>query len=243
MKLHRGKIAVLLLAAACLAGCASDGRDDADNSPPMPIASALPQESGHSSVSSQPGQQALQCAPYVRAHSQVKLFGDAATWWTQATGKYERGSQPTAGAVMVLHNYSGSDHGHVAVVRRVVSPREIRIDHANWLNDGSIYVNDPVVDVSAANDWSVVKVWNIKAGGWGAKIFPVQGFIGAGASPADTQMVEVRSEIEAQGTGQANLVWDQGREVALQKAGRLPDESAPPSRLAKDQRSGGGKRS
>ena len=44
---------------------------------------------------------------------------------------------------MVLNNYAGADRGHVAVVRRLVSPREIRVDHANWLDDGSIYVNDP----------------------------------------------------------------------------------------------------
>ena len=85
---------------------------------------------------------------------------------------------------MVLFNYASSGSGHVAVVRRIVSSREIRVDHANWNNDGSIYVNDPVVDVSAANDWSQVKVWNIKTGGWGTKTFPVQGFIGAGASAA-----------------------------------------------------------
>jgi hypothetical protein len=81
---------------------------------------------------------------------------------------------------MVLNNYAGPTHGHVAVVRLLVSPREIRVDHANWLNDGSIYVNDPVEDVSSANDWSVVRVYNLKTGGWGGKLYPVQGFIGAG---------------------------------------------------------------
>ena len=51
---------------------------------------------------------------------------------------------------MVMVGYAGKHRAHVAVVRRLVTPREIRVDHANWLNDGAIYVNDPVVDVSLA---------------------------------------------------------------------------------------------
>jgi surface antigen len=133
------------------------------------------------------GQKPLQCVPYAREHSQVKIFGDAWTWWDQASGKYERGASPAHGTVMVLHNYAGPNHGHVAVVRRIVSSREIRIDHANWLNDGSIYVNNPVVDVSAANDWSQVRVFNIQTGAWGGKTYPVKGFIGSGANRAPVE--------------------------------------------------------
>jgi surface antigen len=130
------------------------------------------------------GQAPVQCAPYAREHSQVKIFGDADTWWDQAAGRFARGPLPQQGAVMVLANYAGPDRGHVAVVEKLVSAREIRVDHANWLDDGAIYVNDPVADVSAANDWSAVRVWNIKTGGWGRRIYPVQGFIGPGAAPA-----------------------------------------------------------
>ena len=78
---------------------------------------------------------------------------------------------------MVLSNYAGPDRGHVAVVERIVSSREIRVDHANWLDDGAIYVNDPVADISPDNDWSMVRVFNIKTGAWGGHIYPVQGFI------------------------------------------------------------------
>ena len=83
---------------------------------------------------------------------------------------------------MVLTGYAGPERGHVAVVRELVSPREIRVDHANWLDDGAIYLNDPVRDVSADNDWSAVRVWNLKTGAWGGKIYPVQGFIGPSAA-------------------------------------------------------------
>ena len=69
------------------------------------------------------------------------------------------------------------------MVGRIVSSPENHIDHANWLNDGSIYVNNPVVDVSPANDWSQVRVFNIQTGAWGGKTYPVKGFIGAGSNP------------------------------------------------------------
>jgi hypothetical protein len=119
----------------------------------------------------------LQCVPYARTHSAVELFGNATVWWAKAAGVYTRGSEPAEGAVLVLNGYS-KHRAHVAVVRRIISPREIRIDHANWLDDGAIYVNDPVVDVSENNDWSVVKVWNIRNGSWGTRTYRVQGFIG-----------------------------------------------------------------
>ena len=120
----------------------------------------------------------VQCVPYARMHSTVDLHGDAYTWWDQADGLYERGLEPVEGGIMVLMDYAGKRRAHVAVVRRQISLREIRVDHANWLNDGAIYVNDPVLDVSPDNDWSQVKVWNIRSGSWGTRVYKVQGFIG-----------------------------------------------------------------
>ena len=93
---------------------------------------------------------------------------------------FPREVTPETGAVLVLTGYAGPERGHVAVVRSLVSTREIRVDHANWLGDGAIYLDDPVTDVSENNDWSQVRVWNIRTGGWGTRIYPVQGFIGPG---------------------------------------------------------------
>jgi hypothetical protein len=124
----------------------------------------------------------LQCVPYARLHSSVKLYGDAYTWWQKAAGHFARGTRPREGAVMVLNNYAGPERAHLAVVRKIVSPREVRIDHANWFDDGAIYVNDPVIDVSGENNWSSVRVWNIRTGSWGERIYPVQGFIGPDGS-------------------------------------------------------------
>ncbi len=81
---------------------------------------------------------------------------------------------------MVLTGYAGPGRAHLAVVASEVSGREITIDHANWLDDGAIYVDDPVRDVSAENDWSQVRVFNLRTGAWGSHIYPVQGFIGPG---------------------------------------------------------------
>jgi surface antigen len=122
----------------------------------------------------------MQCVPYARARSGVTLFGDAGTWWAKADGIYARGTTPRLGAVIVLTGYAGPGRGHVGVVSALLSDREIRIDHANWLDDGAIYVSDPVVDVSPDNDWSEVRVYNPRTGSWGIKTYIVQGFIGPG---------------------------------------------------------------
>jgi len=163
-----GKLALGALFALGLEGCATSVMTyDEPPMPPEPDQAVV--ENGTP----------LQCVPYAREQSGIDIHGDAYTWWDKAAGKYPRGSLPEPGTVMVLHNYAGPTHGHLAVVRQVVSPREIRVDHANWLNDGSIYVNDPVQDVSDSNDWSVVRVFNLRAGAWGSRLYPVQGFIGA----------------------------------------------------------------
>ena len=172
------KLAAIALLALTLAGCASSS-DVMDYS-----TTPMPREHGQARVEND-GHKPMQCVPYAREHSGIRIFGDAYTWWDKAEGKYPRGARPEPGAVMVLNHYAGSTKGHLAVVRQVVSQREIRIDHANWLDDGSIYVNNPVEDVSSDNDWSVVRVYNLKTGGWGAKLFPVQGFIGAKAGSSD----------------------------------------------------------
>ena len=163
----RGRIIVLAFAAAALAGCASN----------QAVYENLPDGAKPPAVLATPASP-IQCVPYARAHSSVKIYGDAWTWWEQAAGRFPRQSTPRAGAVMVLAGYDGPDSGHVAVVRALVTPREIRVDHANWLDDGAIYLDDPVADVSRANDWSEVRVWNVKTGAWGGRTYPVQGFIG-----------------------------------------------------------------
>jgi hypothetical protein len=173
-----GRIAALACVAVALAGCASDRTVYGDL--PANTGAVIAHETPPPELPSKP----LQCAPYAREHSAVKLYGDAWTWWEKAAGKFSREFTPQTGAVLVLAGYAGPERGHVAVVRSQISTREIRVDHANWLGDGAIYLDDPVTDVSQNNDWSRVRVWNIRTGGWGTRIYPVQGFIGPGAGSA-----------------------------------------------------------
>ncbi len=78
---------------------------------------------------------------------------------------------------MVLRGYANANRGHVAVVKEVVSPRMIIVDHANWLNHGEITRDVPIMDVSEAGDWSEVRVWYVPGRHWGGRTYNVQGFI------------------------------------------------------------------
>ncbi len=170
------RLAIAGALAGGLAACAStpDGY-------PIPLgessarSNSIPDEARESQVTTPDSP--MQCVPYARAHSGIQIYGDAYTWWQKAAGHFARANEPRPGAVLVLSGYAGPDHAHLAVVHDIVSAREIRVDHANWLNDGAIYTNDPVVDVSENNDWSLVKVWNIRTAAWGTKNYNVQGFI------------------------------------------------------------------
>ena len=120
-----------------------------------------------------------ECVPYARQVSGIQIYGDAHTWWDQAAGRYDREPLPRSGSVMVLYGYAGPKRAHLATVTRIVSKREIRVDHANWLNDGNIYLNSPVIDVSPANDWSMVRVYNNRDNHLGVNNYNVRGFIGS----------------------------------------------------------------
>jgi surface antigen len=115
--------------------------------------------------------------PFARRESGVEIFGDANTWWAQAAGRYPRSGRPAPGSVLVMRGYNNPGRGHVAVVTRVDSNRLIRVDHANWLNNGEISVDVPILDVSANNDWSEIRVWHIPGGHWGGRIYTAHGFI------------------------------------------------------------------
>jgi surface antigen len=130
-----------------------------------------------------------QCVPYARARSGVDLYGDAYRWWDLAAENgIPRTFSPTAGAVMVLQVGATGTRGHLAFVQRVVSNREIIVDHANWHGRGEVAVNVPVIDVSPNNDWSQVKVFWLETRQMGARTYPVQGFVlpsdGLGATEA-----------------------------------------------------------
>jgi hypothetical protein len=121
--------------------------------------------------------QRLSCVPYARLRSGLQIFGDARLWWNKARDLYAQVTNPVVDAVMVFSGSKRISRGHVAVVTQVVSPREIRVDHANWQNHGEIDLNMPVLDVSPNNDWSQVRVWNVNTNTFGSHVYKISGFI------------------------------------------------------------------
>lgn len=124
----------------------------------------------------------LYCVEYARLRSGLAVFGDAKLWWSRARNLYDEFTRPAVDAVMVFSGSRRIRKGHLAVVTNIVNPREIIVDHANWQNRGEIDRNMPVLDVSAGNDWSRVRVWDVRTGQFGSHIYRISGFISAMAA-------------------------------------------------------------
>ncbi len=126
---------------------------------------------------------ALECVPYAREVSGIQLYGDAASWWDAAAGRYDRGAAPSPGAVLVFRRSARLPHGHVSVVVSTRDgPREVTVTQANWVH-GRIARSEPVVDVSPGNDWTAVRVWWAPSGALGTTTYPTFGFIAPSAHP------------------------------------------------------------
>ncbi|WP_370639740.1 CHAP domain-containing protein [Asticcacaulis sp. AND118] len=122
-----------------------------------------------------------QCVTFARSITGMNIFGDAWTWWDGASGKYDKGQAPKAGAVLVFRPQGKMRLGHVAVVSQVVTERVIQITHANWSpiggRRGQVEKDVTVVDVSDKGDWSKVKVWYGPIADVGTTVYPTYGFI------------------------------------------------------------------
>lgn len=119
----------------------------------------------------------LQCVPYAREVSGIEIRGNAYTWWNQASGHYARGHAPRVGAVMAMPSFGSMRNGHVATIAKVVSEREVLLNHANWSRPGMIERGVRAIDVSERGDWSKVRVWHAGSGDLGTTSYPVSGFI------------------------------------------------------------------
>ena len=119
----------------------------------------------------------IQCVAYARQVSAVQLSGNARDWWGHADGVYARGSAPRAGAVLAFRASHTMPMGHVAVVSKVLDPRHVLLDHANWSRPGMVEKGVMAVDVSDAGDWSQVRVWYAPTGSLGLRPSPAFGFI------------------------------------------------------------------
>ena len=127
------------------------------------------------------GETVGECVPFARAMSGIQLHGNAATWWTQADGRYERGRRPKVGAVLVFRPTDAMRLGHVAVVSQIVGPRVVMVTHSNWSRiggaRGQVERDVTVTDISDAGDWSRVRVWYHQNEALGGSGYPTFGFI------------------------------------------------------------------
>jgi hypothetical protein len=137
----------------------------------------------------------LSCVPFARALSGVALRGDAHAWWQAAAGRYDRAATPSPGAVLVLARSRALPQGHLAVVLRATDARSIEVAHANWgrgRDKGRVETGVPIVDVSPANDWSLVRVWYEPVGGLGTGVHAAHGFI---LPPARRETAGLRADV------------------------------------------------
>jgi surface antigen len=121
----------------------------------------------------------ISCVPFARNASGISVGGNAWQWWDNAAGVYARGGIPESGSVLAFRSNGRMRLGHVAVVSKVINPREIEVEHANWWSAGmygGVARNIPVVDVSAANDWTAVRV-GIGGNAQFGSVYPTYGFI------------------------------------------------------------------
>jgi surface antigen len=123
----------------------------------------------------------ISCVPYARSVTGMAISGNGGNWWENAAGRYARSQRPQAGSILSFPGSAGMRLGHVAVVSRVVQPRMIEINHANWggpgIRRGSVMHNVRVIDVSEDNSWRRVRVqvgWDSTTFG---RVYPTDGFI------------------------------------------------------------------
>jgi CHAP domain len=120
----------------------------------------------------------MECVPFARLRSGINLWGDAYLWWQAASeAGYTERNTPAMGDILALRVGTEGNRGHLAYVKRVVGPREIFVDHANWHGRQEVAVDVPVIDVSPNNDWSEVQVFWVDSGQMGARTYTADGFI------------------------------------------------------------------
>lgn len=192
----------LMLAASPFVPEASASRGDT-RSDVRSSASQSRTTAGQANRQSRPRQSAssgfggLTCVPYARSVTGMDISGNGRDWWHNAAGRYARGQRPQVGSVLAWPGSGGMGSGHVAVVSRVLNARLIEIDHANWggpgIRRGTVMRNVQVMDVSADNSWTRVRVqvgWSNENFG---REYPTYGFIHN--RPANTSLADAADEM------------------------------------------------
>ena len=154
-----------------------------------------------------------QCVRFAREFSGIQIYGDAWTWWNSALNQGMRtGRAPEVGAVLVFQPHGASTRGHVAVVSQILTERVMRISHANWGGSrGRIERDVTVVDVSAENDWSQVRVWHNPSNDLGVSVYPTYGFIYQGDADGIQRIGSQAEGMQASGYQTAALASAAGQ--------------------------------
>jgi surface antigen len=150
---------------------------------------------------------AANCALYARAETGVALYGSAGGWWDEANGRYERGSMPAVGAILVFKRTQRIPSGHVAVVSKIISAHEILVDHANWYH-GTVSRGMSVIDTSPGHDWTSVAVMDLPSRTHGSD-YPTYGFVYPGPGPREIVEISdggVLDSYVAQGSSRSALL-------------------------------------
>ena len=161
-----------------------------------------------------------QCVPFARALSSIALSGDAWRWWSEASPGYERGSHPQAGSILSFRPSTRIPLGHLAVVTRVISSREIEVDHANWVAPGAISRGVQVLDISPDNNWTAVRVELREKDHFG-EIYATNGFIYGRPIQIGPQIVDVAQALKALFATADNPPSDEGSAPIVLEAGRI----------------------
>ena len=136
---------------------------------------------------------------YVKSVTGMAIPGEAWSWWDGSNGRYERGHRPMPSAVLVFRRQQNLPVGHLAIVTKVLSSREVRISHADWASTwatrGRITGNVPVLDVSHTNDWTQVRLWYANSGTVD-RVYDTYGFVYGGAKPPDQPLPQKEPGVE-----------------------------------------------
>jgi surface antigen len=194
-----------------------------------------PARTSASQRASVPASAGISCVPYARQVTGMDISGNGREWWNNAAGRYARGQRPERGSILSFPASGGMQHGHVAVVSRVIDSRVIEIDHANWagpgIRRGTVMRGVRVVDASDANDWTQVRVqvgWTAESFG---RVYPTHGFIynrpyGSGEMLAANLASPAASRTAAAGPAQAR----QGQRSAPTAVANRPVQQASAAR-------------
>ncbi|MBR0678991.1 CHAP domain-containing protein [Roseomonas eburnea] len=151
----------------------------------------------------------ISCVPYARQATGMAISGNGGQWWYNAAGLYARGNRPEIGSIMAFPGSGGMRAGHVAVVERVISSREVLIHHANWggpgIRRGSIMRGVSVIDASPNNDWTQVRVQVGHSNENYGRTYAVQGFIYNRPDTTGGTMLAGRSPLRVNAAQAASL--------------------------------------